>query len=225
MSKKCFVVIVAGGSGVRMGSDIPKQFLDLEGKPILLWTIEAFLKLSLPVEIILVLPSDCINMWEEMCASRDLNLKCNIVHGGITRFHSVKNALKFVPEGALVAVHDGVRPFVPSEMIDSLFKRAEECGAVIPVIKPIDSMRHLTPEGLSNHVKREEYVLIQTPQVFDSNILLKAYDQPYSQLFTDDASVVESAGHTIFLVEGNHLNIKITRKEDLVLARAILSVF
>lgn len=225
MSKKCFAVIVAGGSGVRMGSDIPKQFLDLEGKPILLRTIEAFLKLSFPVEIIIVLPSDCINMWKEICVSKGLNPECKIVPGGITRFHSVKNALKFVPEGALVAVHDGVRPFTPAEMIESLFKKADECGAVIPVINPVDSMRHLTPEGYSTHVKREEYVMIQTPQVFDSNILLNAYNQPYSPHFTDDASVVESSGHTISLAEGSHLNIKITRKEDLVLAKAILSVF
>lgn len=225
MSKKCFAVIVAGGSGVRMGSDIPKQFLDLEGKPILLRTIEAFLKLPFPVEIIIVLPSDCIDMWKDICESKGLNLECKIVPGGITRFHSVKNALKHVPEGALVAVHDGVRPFAPAEMIESLFKKADECGAVIPVINPVDSMRHLTPDGKSTHVKREEYVLIQTPQVFDSNILLNAYNQPYSPHFTDDASVVESAGHTISLAGGSHLNIKITRKEDLVLAKAILSVF
>lgn len=225
MSKKCFAVIVAGGSGVRMGSDIPKQFLDLEGKPILLRTIEAFLKLSFPVEIIVVLPSDNIKMWKEICDSEGFNHKCIIVPGGITRFHSVKNALKYVPEGALVAVHDGVRPFVPNEMICSLYNKADECGAVIPVVQPVDSMRHIKPDGASTHVKREEYVLIQTPQVFDSNILLNAYNQPYSPHFTDDASVVESAGHTISLAGGSHLNIKITRKEDLVLAKAILSVF
>ncbi len=225
MSKKCFVVIVAGGSGVRMGGDIPKQFLDLEGKPILLRTVEAFLKLPFSVEIILVLPSDCIEMWEQICKQEDMHRECKIVQGGITRFHSVKNALKYVPEGALVAVHDGVRPFVPAEMICSLFNKAEECGAVIPVIHPIDSMRHLTPDGSSIHIKREEYVFIQTPQVFDSNIILNAYNQPYSPFFTDDASVVEKAGHAISLAEGSHLNIKITTKEDLVLAKAILSVF
>jgi len=225
MNKRCFAVIVAGGSGARMGSEIPKQFLDLEGKPIILRTVEAFLNLSFPVEVILVLPSAYREMWIDICIGRNLNLQHHLVSGGITRFHSVKNAMKYITQGALVAVHDGVRPFISGEMIESLYHLADQTGAVIPVVRPVDSMRRVSEEGIGTYVKREEYVMIQTPQVFHSDILLKAYEQAYSPIFTDDASVVEGTGTPLTLAEGSPLNIKITRQEDMLMARAILSVF
>jgi len=225
MNKRCFAVIVAGGSGARMGSEIPKQFLDLEGKPIILRTVEAFLNLSFPVEVILVLPSAYREMWIDICTGRNLNLQHHLVSGGITRFHSVKNAMKYITHGALVAVHDGVRPFISGEMIESLYHLADQTGAVIPVVRPVDSMRRVSEEGIGTYVKREEYVMIQTPQVFHSDILLKAYEQAYSPIFTDDASVVEGTGTPLTLAEGSPLNIKITRQEDMLMARAILSVF
>jgi len=147
-----------------------------------------------------------------------------LVSGGITRFHSVKNALKHIPQGSLVAVHDGVRPFVTQEFIEQLFEMAEELEAVIPVLEPADSMRRMMGD-LSEVVKREEYRFVQTPQIFNSDLLLKAYSQAYSPVFTDDASVVEGMGVNIHLTQGKAVNIKITKPEDLLLAEAILSVF
>ncbi|HBZ35579.1 MAG TPA: 2-C-methyl-D-erythritol 4-phosphate cytidylyltransferase [Rikenellaceae bacterium] len=225
MDKRHFAIIVAGGVGTRMGTDIPKQFINLGGKPLLLRTLEVFLNLAFPVEIIIALPVAYMDRWKETCAAAGLDGTHKIVAGGITRFHSVKNALSIIPKGVLVAVHDGVRPFVHSEFIESLYAKASECGSAIPVVKPADSMRVLMSDGKSKPVNREEFVFVQTPQVFDSEILLNAYEQPYSQSFTDDASVVESAGCQISLVEGDPINIKITQQEDLLIAKAILSVF
>ncbi len=220
---KHFAVIVAGGSGSRMGGDIAKQFLNLGDKPVLVHTIEKFLSLSFPVEIILVLPAAYKEYWKEYCFKNRLTFRHTLVSGGITRFHSVKNALKHVPEGALVAIHDGVRPFVTREFIEQLYEAASENGAVIPVLEPTDSMR-IMKEDSSVIVKREEYRMVQTPQVFQSDLLLRAYEQAYSPVFTDDASVVEGMGVKIHLTQGKVLNIKITKPEDLLLAGAILSV-
>ncbi len=220
---KHFAVIVAGGSGSRMGGDIAKQFLNLGDKPVLVHTIEKFLSLSYPVEIIIVLPSDYKEYWKSYCFENRLTFRHTLVSGGITRFHSVKNALKYVESGALVAVHDGVRPFITKDFIENLYNLAEEKGAVIPVLEPADSMRIVAGEA-SSVVKREEYRFVQTPQVFHSDILLKAYDRAYNPVFTDDASVVESMGTKIHLTNGKVVNIKITKPEDLVLAEAILSV-
>lgn len=220
---KHFAVIVAGGSGSRMGGDIAKQFLNLGDKPVLVHTIEKFLSLSFPVEIILVLPAAYKEYWKEYCFKNRLTFRHTLVSGGITRFHSVKNALKHVPEGALVAIHDGVRPFVTREFIEQLYELASESGAVIPVLEPTDSMR-IMKEDSSVIVKREEYRMVQTPQVFQSDLLLRAYEQAYSPVFTDDASVVEGMGVKIHLTQGKVLNIKITKPEDLLLAGAILSV-
>jgi len=224
MDKKCYAVIVAGGTGSRMGGSIAKQFLDLGGKPVILHAVEAFLSLSFPVEIILVLPSSYREYWKDMCAERNLTFSHILVSGGITRFHSVKNALKYVSKDAVVAIHDGVRPFVSKDFLESLYELAEEKEAVVPVIKGVDSMRMLTGDGKSVFVNRDKYVTVQTPQVFKSDIILDAYKQAYSPLFTDDASVVESTGRGVFLTEGNAYNIKITKPEDLVLAQAILTV-
>jgi len=225
MNKRCFAIIVAGGSGTRMSSDIPKQFLLLEDKPIILRTVEAFMNLSFPVEIIIVIPSAYRDLWTNICAERVLNLSHHLVSGGITRFHSVKNGLKYLPADSLVAVHDGVRPFVSRELLESLYQLADEKGAVVPVVKPVDSMRKLMEDGSTLPVNREEYVLIQTPQVFHSDILIEAYQQAYSPAFTDDASVVQSIGKEVFLTDGSPFNIKITRQEDLIMAKAILNAF
>lgn len=224
MQRKCYAVIVAGGSGSRMGGEIAKQFLMLGDKPILLHTIEAFLSLSFPVEIILVVPASLRDYWKNFYKEQRLSFRHTLVSGGITRFHSVKNAMKYVPEGALVAVHDGVRPFVPKDFLESLFAEAEEKRAVIPAVKVVDSLRYSDEDG-SRPVERDKYVSIQTPQIFHSELLLDAYNQAYNPAFTDDASVVESRGTKIYLTEGRMLNIKITRPEDLTLAQAILISF
>ncbi|NTU94955.1 MAG: 2-C-methyl-D-erythritol 4-phosphate cytidylyltransferase [Bacteroidales bacterium] len=224
MQRKCYAVIVAGGSGSRMGGEIAKQFLMLGDKPILLHTIEAFLSLSFPVEIILVVPASLRDYWKNFYKEQRLSFKHTLVSGGITRFHSVKNAMKYVPEGALVAVHDGVRPFVSKDFLESLFAEAEEKRAVIPAVKVVDSLRYTDEEG-SRPVERDKYVSIQTPQIFHSELLLDAYSQAYNPAFTDDASVVESRGTKIYLTEGRMVNIKITRPEDLTLAQAILISF
>ena len=224
MQRKCYAVIVAGGSGSRMGGEIAKQFLMLGDKPILLHTIEAFLSLSFPVEIILVVPASLRDYWKNFYKEQRLSFKHTLVNGGITRFHSVKKAMKYVPEGALVAVHDGVRPFVSKDFLESLFAEADEKRAVIPAVKVVDSLRYTDEDG-SRPVERDKYVSIQTPQIFHSELLLDAYSQAYNPAFTDDASVVESRGTNIFLTEGRMLNIKITRPEDLTLAQAILISF
>lgn len=224
MQRKCYAVIVAGGSGSRMGGEIAKQFLMLGDKPILLHTIEAFLSLSFPVEIILVVPASLRDYWKNFYKEQRLSFRHTLVSGGITRFHSVKNAMKYVPEGALVAVHDGVRPFVSKDFLESLFAEAEEKRAVIPAVKVVDSLRYSDENG-SRPVERDKYVSIQTPQIFHSELLLDAYNQAYNPAFTDDASVVESRGTKIYLTEGRMLNIKITRPEDLTLAQAILISF
>lgn len=224
MQRKCYAVIVAGGSGSRMGGEIAKQFLMLGDKPILLHTIEAFLSLSFPVEIILVVPASLRDYWKNFYKEQRLSFRHTLVSGGITRFHSVKNAMKYVPEGALVAVHDGVRPFVSKDFLESLFAEAEEKRAVVPAVKVVDSLRYTDEDG-SRPVERDKYVSIQTPQIFHSELLLDAYNQAYNPAFTDDASVVESRGTKIYLTEGRMLNIKITRPEDLTLAQAILISF
>lgn len=224
MQRKCYAVIVAGGSGSRMGGEVAKQFLMLGDKPILLHTIDAFLALSFPVEIILVVPAALREYWKEFYKEQKLTFRHTLVNGGITRFHSVKNALKYVPAGALVAVHDGVRPFVRADFLESMYSQAQENMAVVPVVKVVDSLRYVDEQG-SRPVERENYVSIQTPQVFHSELLLDAYNQAYNPAFTDDASVVESRGVKICLTEGRMVNIKITKPEDLTLARAILISF
>lgn len=224
MQRKCYAIIVAGGSGSRMGGEIAKQFLMLGDKPILLHTIEAFLALSFPVEIVLVVPASLREHWKEFYKDQKLSFRHTLVSGGITRFHSVKNALKYIPEKALVAVHDGVRPFVRPDFLEYMYNEAQEQKAVIPVVKVVDSLRCVDETG-SRPVDRENYVAIQTPQIFHSELLLDAYNQAYSPMFTDDASVVESRGIKIWLAEGRMVNIKITRPEDLALARAILISF
>ena len=219
---KKHVIIVAGGKGMRMGSDIPKQFLPIGGYPVLMHTLEAFYTYNPSIHVILVLPISQQSYWRELCIKYHFSLPHDIADGGETRFHSVKNGLALVDEG-LVGVHDGVRPFVSQEVIVRCFDNAREKKAVIPVIGVVETVRHLTSYG-SETVPRENYKLVQTPQVFDVLLLKRAYEQAYVDGFTDDASVVEAMGEQVFLVDGNRENIKITTPFDLKLAELLCSI-
>ena len=214
-----YAIIVAGGSGTRMQQDLPKQFIEVAGKPILMHTIERFYKYNPDVRLIVVLPQEQLTTWRELCRKYDFKLFQMTVAGGVTRFGSVKNGLGAVTGDGLIAVHDGVRPFVEVETIRSAYDAAAKYGSAVVAVSPKDSIRELTEEG-SRAVPRAKYKLVQTPQVFQASILRKAYEQPEQEYFTDDASVVESIGQPITLVEGSYRNIKITTPEDLILAEA-----
>ena len=211
------VIIVAGGKGLRMGGDLPKQFLPLHGKPVLMHTIEAFYKWDAEACLMIVIPQEHESYWKMLCKELNFTVPHRVVYGGETRFHSVCNGLQAIEEGeedSLIAVHDGVRPFVSGDVISSCFAIAETFGAAIPVIPMIESVREING-GESRPFDRNHLCIVQTPQVFRADILRKAYEQPYDERFTDDASVVEASGHPIHLVEGNHENIKITTPMDL----------
>lgn len=220
--KKKYVVIVAGGKGLRMGSDLPKQFMPIAGKPVLMHTIERFYQWDRQAAIILVLPEEHQVYWKMLCQELKFDIPYRIANGGATRFQSVKNGLELVGEPGLIAVHDGVRPFVSVEVIKSCFARAAITGAAIPVVQVVDSMRELDADGKSAPVDRNRFVAVQTPQVFRSDILLEAYKCLFRPEFTDDASVVEAKGYTIYTVRGNWENIKITSPSDLLVAKAYL---
>jgi 2-C-methyl-D-erythritol 4-phosphate cytidylyltransferase len=215
------VLIVAGGTGNRMKTGIPKQFLLLGGYPVLMHTLEVFYRYDQGIRIILVLPENEIPAWRRLCTDYRFNVRHEIAPGGETRFHSVKRNLDAIPDQCLVAVHDGVRPLVSLATIDRCFESAMKFGNAIPCIEIPETMRKLSRKG-SEQVDRYRYRLIQTPQVFDSAVLKKAYSQAYKKQFTDDAGVVESLGYTINLVEGNPENIKITYPHDLKVASALL---
>jgi len=206
-----------------MGSDIPKQFLPIGGKPVLMRTIERFREYSADLQIILVLPEAQQDYWRELCKQYHFEVDYLLANGGPTRFHSVQNGLALIPDDAegVVGVHDGVRPFPSIEVIRNCYETAREKKAVIPVIPIVETVRHLEGEG-SVTVPRGDYRLVQTPQTFDIQLLKAANRQPYNDGFTDDASVVESYGHQISLVEGNRENIKITTPYDIVVAEAII---
>ncbi|EOA52228.1 2-C-methyl-D-erythritol 4-phosphate cytidylyltransferase [Bacteroides nordii] len=216
------VLIVAGGKGLRMGSDLPKQFLPIGGKPVLMHTIEAFHHFDRTMKIILVLPQEQQTYWQELCAKHSFVIEHTVVDGGETRFHSVKNGLACVNSG-LVGVHDGVRPFVSPEVIKRCYELAAIKKAVIPVIDVVETVRHITETG-SETVSRNDYKLVQTPQVFDAELLKQAYAQEYTPFFTDDASVVEAMGVSVCLAEGNRENIKITTPFDLKISSALVNV-
>ena len=203
---KKHIIIVAGGKGLRMGGDIPKQFLPVCGKPVLMRTLEAFHVYDASIHLILVLPVSQQAYWKQLCEEYQFNLAHEIADGGETRFHSVKNGLALVKEDGLVGVHDGVRPFVSQEVIARCYDEALSLKAVIPVVGVVETVRHLTDEG-SETVPRDQYKLVQTPQVFDVALLRRAYEQTYTDMFTDDASVVEALGEKVYLVEGNRENI------------------
>lgn len=215
------VIILAGGKGERMKAIVPKQFLEIKGRPILMHTLEVFRNFDPEIQIVLVLPADQIDVWKSLCKKHAFTLTHTIECGGSTRFHSVKNGLTAVSIPSLVAVHDGVRPLVSVETISACFDAASEYGTAVPVIDAIDSIRKITENG-SVSVNRSEYKFVQTPQVFDGELLIKAYRQEFSENFTDDASVVEAMGATMHLVTGNRENIKITTEMDLILANQLM---
>lgn len=228
-----YIIIVAGGKGLRMGGDIPKQFLPVGGLPVLMRTMLRFREYSPELNIILVLPKAQQDYWHSLCEQYDFNMTYQLADGGQTRFHSVQNGLALVPDDAegVVGVHDGVRPFVSVDVIRCCFEQARLQKAVIPVVPVVETLRHIIPESSStvnspSHsvtVPRDEYRLVQTPQCFDIQLLKEANKQPYQDAFTDDASVVEAYGYGVTLVDGNRENIKITTPADLLLAESILN--
>jgi len=218
-----YIIIVAGGKGLRMGSDIPKQFLPIGGKPVLMRTLERFREYSPTLQIILVLPKAQQEYWEKLCQKHNFTVAYQLADGGETRFHSVQHGLALIPDDAegVVGVHDGVRPFPSIDVIRRCYETAREKKAVIPVIPVVETVRHLKGET-SETVPRNDYRLVQTPQTFDIQLLKAANRQPYNDGFTDDASVVEAYGFDITLVEGNRENIKITTPYDLKIAEVLI---
>lgn len=205
-----------------MQSDIPKQFLPLNGRPVLMHTIEAFYSSQFTPEIIVVLNVDFHPYWEELCSAHHFHIPHQLVKGGLQRFHSVKNALKYIPVHAVVAIHDAVRPLTSQKLINSAFHQAETTGNAVSAIVSTDSVRQGNAKD-SAVVDRDKIYLIQTPQVFKSGILQKAYKQNYRNEFTDDASVVERSGVKILLIAGERRNIKITFPEDIPIAEIYLN--
>lgn len=219
---KLYAVIVAGGSGKRMGAEVPKQFLELGGRPLLMHTIERFKSFDSSIEIITVLPEDQIRHWMELQEKHRFDIPQTMVKGGPARFYSVKNGLEFVDHQGLVAIHDGVRPFVSIDTIRRCFDIAAKVGNAIPVIPPSDTLRLMAGE-VSTPLNRLHVRLVQTPQVFNAEMIKEAYKQSYKPEFTDDAIVLENTGVRINLVDGNRENIKITNPEDMLISNAFLN--
>ena len=230
MDRKKYIVIMAAGSGTRMGAQVPKQFIEIDGKAILQRTIEVFLEACPGISVVTVLPESFIPDWKNYCILHNFICPQVIVKGGITRFHSVRNALERVPEGAVVGIHDGVRPLVTPALVADMFAQAEYVQALVPVVPCVDTMKVLRRNGEvleavpGETVDRSVLWGAQTPQVFHSELLKDAYTQPFDTAFTDDASVVEKYGKSLSYTMGERLNIKITTQDDLVLAKAIMSM-
>ena len=234
MPRRKYAIIMAAGSGTRMGAEVPKQFMELEGKAILQRTIEIFLNACSGINIITVLPESHMDYWRKYCLERNFICPQVLVKGGITRFHSVRNALDKVPEGAVVAVHDAVRPLITEAFVKEMFEKAESTQALIPVLPCVDTMKVLEKKKIQGEetlvtlegqtVDRSVLYAAQTPQIFHSEILKEAYGQAFDTAFTDDASVVLKYGKNLSYLIGERFNIKITTQDDLVLARAILSL-
>jgi 2-C-methyl-D-erythritol 4-phosphate cytidylyltransferase len=211
-----YAIIVAGGQGSRLGGSIPKQFLLLQGKPMLMHSAQAFLSYNNHIRLIIVLPADAINQWKDLCEKHRFIAAHQVIAGGSERFHSVRNGLSLIPgDEGLVAVHDAARPLVSPTLIANCFGLTRNHKAVVPVVHPTESLRKLGAGGTSQSVDRSEYRMVQTPQCFQVDILKRAYLQEYSNTFTDDASVVEAMGETVTLIEGEATNIKITVPGDL----------
>lgn len=222
---KKYLIVVAGGKGLRMGGELPKQFQLLGDKPVLMVTLERLHAIDPTMQLILVLPADHFEMWMELCRKYEFSVPLLLAQGGATRFHSVQNGLAQVDdiEEALVGVHDGVRPFVSSKVVDDCFREAWIHGAAIPMIEVQDSLRHIVGgNGVTEVVPRDRYRLVQTPQVFKLSILRSAYEQRFVESFTDDASVVEASGVQVVSVEGNRENIKLTTPFDFMVAKTIM---
>lgn len=216
------IIIVAGGKGLRMGGDIPKQFLPVKGLPVLMRTLQRFHEYDANMQIVLVLPVSQQDYWKGLCDKYQLSIPYTLANGGETRFHSVSNGIaKVDADVSLIGVHDGVRPFVSVATIAACYDEAAKSGAVVPVTDVVETVRHIE-DASSVTVPRSEYRLVQTPQVFDATLLRNAYRQPYTDFFTDDASVVERFGHDVVLVRGNRENIKITTPYDMTIAEVLV---
>ena len=223
MKEQVYAVIVAGGKGLRMGGEKPKQFQDLKGRPVLMHTLERFREALPEGKLILVLPESWMTMWRDLCHRHAFDIDHELVKGGETRFHSVKNGLDAIRgEEGVVAVHDGVRPFVAVDVIRECVKQALTGACVVPVIAPVESVRLKQGDtDRTQSIDRNLCLLVQTPQVFPLNRLRQAYSQPYQSLFTDDASVVEADGGQVEVVEGNRENIKLTTPFDWAVAQLL----
>lgn len=222
MEYKKVAIIVAGGSGTRMQSAVPKQFLELSGKPVLYHTIAAFAAAFPDMEIVLVLPEAHFTFANHLLQAFDHLPHITITKGGETRFHSVKNGLQLVKQPSVVFVHDGVRPLVSTTLIRTCYEAALAHGSAIPVIEMKDSIREISA-GSNAAVDRDRFRIIQTPQTFLSELILPAFELPYDPLFTDEATVVERLGHPVHLLPGEESNIKITRPLDLAIAAVLLN--
>lgn len=218
---KKFALIVAGGTGSRMKTALPKQFIELAGKPVLMRTIEAFSNHDSEIEIILVLPQNQVKMWKSLCSEHHFDIPCKIAFGGDNRFQSVRNGLELIASDGVVFIHDGVRPLVSPQTLMNCYETASVRGNALPVVPVTESIRY-TDEMLTQAVDRTKFVIVQTPQTFKTGLIQRAYQQAVSQSFTDDAAVLEDMGESIQLVEGNRENIKITFPEDLIFADALL---
>lgn len=218
-----YIIIVAGGKGLRMGSDVPKQFLPVKGMPVLMRTISRFHECNPSMQIILVLPHHQQQYWRDLCSQYAFDIAHTVVDGGDTRFASSRNGLAAIPDDATgaVGIHDGVRPFVAAEVISRCYDAARAHGAAIPVMPVTDTLRRIDSATTGHNVLRTDYRIVQTPQVFDIALLKRAFTQPFREEFTDDASVVEAMGCSVEMVEGNRENIKITTPFDLKIAETL----
>ncbi len=222
---KRYLIVVAGGKGMRMGGETPKQFQLLGDKPVVMVTLERLHAIDPSMQLILVLPAEHMDMWLSLCKQYSFAVPLLLAQGGSTRFHSVQNGLAQVDDidDALVGVHDGVRPFVSPKVLDDCFCEAWIHGAAIPMIDVQDSLRHIVGgNGVTEVVPRDRYRLVQTPQVFKLSLLRRAYEQRFVENFTDDASVVEALGEQVVGVEGNRENIKLTTPFDLMVAKTLM---
>lgn len=219
-----YIIIVAGGQGLRMGLALPKQFALVGGKPVLMRTIEQFHSTDSRLQIIVVLPHDQQDYWRKLCLQFNFSIHHTVVDGGATRYESSQNGLKAIPstEEGVVGIHDGVRPFVSQSLVTRCYAAARSEGAAIPVLPVTDTLREIDPSGIARNTDRSRYRIVQTPQVFRISLLRKAFLQPWQEAFTDDASVVEHLGHQVAMVEGERENIKLTTPLDLIVADALL---
>lgn len=215
------VIIVAGGKGERMGANLPKQFLLLKEKPILMHTIERFFSFDESMEIVIVLPESMQDYWKEICEKYNFTISHKVTNGGKTRFHSVKNGLALIQNSDVIGIHDGVRPLVSKSTLENCYKTAQQQGSAIPVIPIVESIRKIEGNS-SKSCNRADYRTVQTPQVFQEKWLRDSYNVSFEDFFTDDASVVEYAGHSVSLVDGNIENIKITSPIDLVVGEFLI---
>lgn len=219
-----YIIIVAGGKGMRMGSEVPKQFLPIGGKPVLMRTLERFHDYDPGLNIILVLPKDQQDFWQRLCREHGFEIAHRIADGGNTRFDSSKNGLALIPDGreGVVGIHDGVRPFVSTDLIARCFDAARKYKAAIPVVPVTDTLRYIE-KGRGHNVPRDHYRAVQTPQCFDIALAKQAFDRPCQETFTDDASVVEHMGCRVTMVEGSNNNLKLTTPIDMMVAKVLIN--